>query len=232
MNIRLAAIVIALVIVVTLLGGGVYALDRSARPEEVRASLSLSDALNPSNLGFKSVAAPRKFVFPDDHGPHPDYALEWWYFTGNLDTPAGRHFGYELTFFRVGLTSEEFDRSSEWAAKQMYTAHFALTDVVNDRFHSFERYSRDALGLAGAVGSPFRVWLEDWSASSTGEDTLPMRLYAREQGVEIDLTLNSEKDIVLNGDGGFSQQGKQPRRSVLLLLHDTDANRRHDNAER
>ena len=207
---RLAIIVLSLVTVLAILGGGIYALDRNSRESEVSASLSLSDALNPGGLGFKSVTAPREFAFPDDHGPHPDYALEWWYFTGNLDTPEGRHFGYELTFFRVGLTSEEFDRSSEWAAQQMYTAHFALTDVENDRFHSFERYGRDALGLAGAVGSPFRVWLEDWSAASTDNDALPMRLHAGEEGIEIDLTLNGAKGIVLNGDGGFSRKGNNP----------------------
>ena len=207
---RLATIVLSLAIVLAILGGGIYALDRNSRESEVSASLSLSDALNPGGLGFKSVTAPREFVFPDDHGAHPDYALEWWYFTGNLDSQNGRHFGYELTFFRIGLTSEQFDRSSEWAAQQMYTAHFALTDVENDRFHSFERYGRDALGLAGAAGSPFRVWLEDWSAASTDNDALPMRLHAGEEGIEIDLTLNGAKGIVLNGDGGFSRKGNNP----------------------
>lgn len=204
---RIAIIITSLAVVLAILGGGIYALDRNSRQSEVSASLSLSDALNPGGPGFTSVTAPRKFAFPDDHGPHPDYALEWWYFTGNLDSPNGRHFGYELTFFRIGLTSEEFDRSSEWAANQMYTAHFALTDVENNRFHSFERYGRDAFGLAGAAGSPFRVWLEDWSATSTNSDTLPLRLIARENGIAIDLLLASEKGIVLNGEDGFSRKG-------------------------
>ena len=204
---RIAVIFMSIVMVLAILGGGIYALDRNSRQPEVSARLSLSDALNPGSQGFKSVTAPRKFVFPDDHGAHPDYALEWWYFTGNLESPDGRHFGYELTFFRIGLTSEEFDRTSEWATKQMYTAHFALTDVDNDRFHSFERHGRDALGLSGAVSSPFRVWLEDWSATSTNSDPLPIRLIASENGVEIDLLLSSEKGIVLNGEGGFSRKG-------------------------
>ena len=207
---RPAAIVIGLITVVALLVGGVYALDRNRRPAEIRASLSVAEAVNPGGTGFKSVTGPRKFVFPDDHGPHPDYALEWWYFTGNLDTQEGRHFGYELTFFRIGLTSDDSDRSSSWAAKQMYTAHFALTDVEDDSFHFFERYSRDALDLADAVGSPFRVWIEDWSAHSTTGSTLPIRLSAAEDGIGIDLLLNSEKGIVLNGEYGFSRKGKNP----------------------
>ena len=204
---RPAAIVIIFLIVFAILGGGVYALDLNRRHVEVSASLSVAEAVNSGGEGFRRVTEPREFHFPEDHGPHPDYALEWWYFTGNLDTPDGRHFGYELTFFRVGLTADAMERSSSWAAKQMYTAHFALTDVEEGKFYSFERYSRDALDLAGAVGSPFRVWLEDWSVHSTTGRMLPVRLNASEASLEIDLLLSSEKGIVLNGESGFSRKG-------------------------
>ena len=207
---RLALMTATLAFVIAVLGGSVIAITRPNAGDEVGASLTLSDALSSRDAGFRKVTEPRDFSFPDDHGPHPDYALEWWYFTGNLDTPEGGHFGYELTFFRIGLNSDDSERSSRWSAKHMYTAHFALTDVEDDRFYFFERYSRGALDLAGAVGSPFRVWLEDWSAKSTAENTLPIRLRAAEDSIEIDLMLNSEKGIVLNGEGGFSRKGKNP----------------------
>jgi predicted secreted hydrolase len=29
-----------------------------------------------------------RFEFPRDHGSHPQHKIEWWYFTGNLDTAA------------------------------------------------------------------------------------------------------------------------------------------------
>ena len=209
-SLRAAIVAVSLAVLIALLGGAAYALTRPTAAEQVGASLSLSDALNTRDGRFKSVTEPRGFVFPGDHGPHPDYALEWWYFTGNLDTLEGRHFGYELTFFRIGVNPDEIERSSEWASRQLYSAHFALTDVENDIFHTFERYSRDALDLAGAEGSPFRVWLEDWSAQSAGGDTLPIRLSAAEDGITIDLILNNEKGIVLNGDGGFSRKGNGP----------------------
>ena len=205
--VRLATIAIALATVLALLASAAYALTRPGNTDEVSAGLSLSDALNANDARFKSVTAPRRFVFPDDHGPHPDYALEWWYYTGNLHTVEGRRFGYELTFFRIGLTVDESPRASKWASRQMYSAHFALTDVEGDAFHHFARYSRDALGLAGAVASPFRVWIEDWSVAANGDDTLPMRLRAAQEGVEIDLVLNGEKGIVLHGEGGFSRKG-------------------------
>ena len=188
----------------------VYFLTRSGEAVEVRASLSVSDALDMGDSGFESVMGPWRFDFPDDHGPHPEYAIEWWYFTGNLQDTEGRHFGYELTFFRRGIGNTGSSRTSEWATEDIYFAHFAFTDVESDEFYAFERYSRDALGLAGAVGSPFRVWIEDWSAVGSDGSAFPMRLRAKDGGVEINLTLNGDKDIVLHGEDGFAQKGSEP----------------------
>ena len=77
----------------------------------------------------------------------------------------GERFGFQLTFFRFRISAERHERRSAWAPAQMYMAHFAVSDVAARRFHAFERYSRGALDLAGARAAPFRVWIEDWSAS-------------------------------------------------------------------
>jgi predicted secreted hydrolase len=53
--------------------------------------------------GFKSVTGPCALSFPADHGPHPEYRTEWWYYTGNLTTDDDHRFGFQLTFFRSGL---------------------------------------------------------------------------------------------------------------------------------
>ena len=113
--------------------------------------------------GYAKALEPRDFDFPADHGPHPDFKTEWWYFTGHLEGAAGRRFGYQLTFFRQALAPDMPERRSAWATRQLYMAHFALSDVDGGAFDSFERLSRGAAGLAGAGGDPFRVWLEDWS---------------------------------------------------------------------
>ena len=207
LTMRFLVVAASFALLIAVLGAGVYLLTRTGEAVEVRASLSVSEALNMDDSGFAFATGPREFVFPEDHGPHPEYALEWWYYTGNLQTSEGRRFGYELTFFRRGVGAGGAARSSEWATEQIYFAHFALTDVENDEFYAFERYSRDALGLAGAVGSPFRVWIEDWSASGMEGGVLPMRLRASDAGVEIDLVLYSEKPIVLHGEGGYARKG-------------------------
>ena len=210
LTMRFLVVAASFAFLIAVLGVGVYLLTRTGEAVEVRASLSVSDALNMDDSGFEFATGPREFVFPEDHGPHPEYALEWWYYTGNLQTSEGRRFGYEVTFFRRGVGTGGAARSSEWATEQIYFAHFALTDVENDEFYAFERYSRDALGLAGATGSPFRVWIEDWSASGAEGGVLPVRLKAHDENVAIDLVLNSEKPIVLHGEDGFARKGGRP----------------------
>ena len=54
---------------------------------------------------WREAAAGYQFAFPRDHASHPEFKLEWWYYTGNLETSAGRRFGYQVTFFRVGVDS-------------------------------------------------------------------------------------------------------------------------------
>ncbi|WP_129670639.1 lipocalin-like domain-containing protein [Candidatus Chloroploca sp. Khr17] len=182
----------------------------TAPPPSITARLDAVEAINRgSDSGFARVLEPRPFVFPQDHGPHPEYAIEWWYYTGNLD--AGEHrFGYQLTFFRSALTPEPPERASPWGTSAIYMAHLALSDVANGRFYAFERFSRDAVGLAGASGEPFRVFLEDWSAEGSGPEGMTMHLRAAEEEVALDLTLVSRKAPALQGDQGLSQKGLTP----------------------
>src|SRR5687768_10694674 len=99
---------------------------------------------------------PRELQFPRDHLAHPDYRIEWWYYTGNLETVEGRRFGYQLTFFRTGLQRAP-KNPSRWAVRDLYTAHFAISDVTNKRFLRFERTHRGGVDWAG-VDEQGRVW--------------------------------------------------------------------------
>lgn len=155
--------------------------------------------------GFPRVTEPLPVVFPRDHGPHPEYRLEWWYYVGNLVTPEGRRFGYQLTFFRNALTPTTIERASSWGTNQVYMAHFALSDIEGQQFHAQDRYTRGAAGLAGAQAEPYRVWLEDWSVEGTTPGL--ERLRAKHNGIAIDLTLEWAKPPALHGNAGLSQKG-------------------------
>ncbi len=171
-------------------------------------SSNITQALSGGNTeGFKRADTPRDFIFPQDFGPHSDFQTEWWYYTGNLSTKDGRNFGYQLTFFRRALSPDEIERESRWATSDIYFAHFALTDVESGQFYSNERWSRGAAGLAGSQSYPFKVWIDNWSVTGNGEI---VRLSAQDDEFSIELTLKSEKPIVLQGDKGLSQKSAEP----------------------
>lgn len=187
------------------------------RPKgELRASL-VAQAAPADATGFARANPGQPLLFPRDHGAHDDYQTEWWYYTGNLVAENGERFGYQLTFFRRALTppDQRAERTSDWAAEQVYMAHFAVTDMNGGRHASFEKLGRGAAGVGGAQADPFRVWLEDWSvtgeASSGGEPyrKAPERLRAAAGDVALNLRLVDTKGPVLQGDQGYSQKGPE-----------------------
>lgn len=182
-----------------------FTLINAQQPPAISASVIGLQASN-DITGYARADHIRAFKFPDDHGPHPDYQTEWWYYTGNLDAADGRHFGYQLTFFRRAITPTEIPRASDWATNQIYFAHFALTAVKNNSHTATERFSRGAAGLAGATGNPFRVWLETWDATARNNDGSRVQLRADDAGRALDLTLTARKPIVRQGDQGLSQK--------------------------
>lgn len=198
---------------------GACALTRPDDSPQVQARLGVAALLSGDGSGFARALAPRPFAFPADHGPHPEYRNEWWYFTGNLATPAGRRFGFQLTFFRTALSARPAARDSAWASNQVYMAHFALSDVDGGRFYAFERFSRGALGLAGAEAAPFRVWLHDWSAAGGEQEALPTRLRAAQGGAAIDLLLAVGKPVVLQGEAGLSRKGPEAGNASYYYSH-------------
>jgi len=161
--------------------------------------------------GFARALMPRPFVFPKDHGAHPDFATEWWYFTGNLQDDEHRRFGYQLTLFRVGLKPGEPADDSDWRATQLYMGHFAISDIENRRHHSSERFSRAAAGLAGAEASPLNVWIGPWSIRGGDKGLFPIHIEASTPDMAISLSVESgSKAMVLQGENGLSRKGAMP----------------------
>jgi len=202
------------------LGVGLWLAIRLDTERPARAAtggtLSVAQALADTGAGgFARAVAPREFSFPADHGPHPAFQTEWWYWTGNLRAagPGGvpRRFGFQLTFFRTALASAAMaPRGSAWAARDAYLAHLALSDIEGGRFHARDRSARGALDLAGAVADPFQVWVGDWTAGVHGAARWPLRLRAGVSDFAIDLALSSGKPPVLQGEHGLSRKSAEP----------------------
>lgn len=150
--------------------------------------------------GYAEVSPDTHIAFPEDHGPHPDFRIEWWYLTANLRDAAGEPLGAQWTLFRFALAPPP--QREGWAAQQLWMAHAALT-TAETHDHA-ERYARGGLGTAGAEPAPFRAWIDDWRFASEGEGFSPLRLTAQGEGFSYDLRLVAEGPMVLQGEGGYS----------------------------
>ena len=161
---------------------------------------------------WKYATAGYQFEFPRDHASHPDYKIEWWYYTGNVKAADGRRFGYQVTFFRVGVDHTPAN-PSRWAIRDLFMTHLAVSDASGKRYRYSEKLSRGGPGLAGARTDPSYVWNDDWTAMrDAGADPGGGRrerhlLRAVSPQASIDLMLEPGKPPAINGINGISQKG-------------------------
>jgi predicted secreted hydrolase len=159
---------------------------------------------------FATAGTPYHFSFPRDHYAHDAYRTEWWYFTGHLRAKDGHRFGYELTFFRIGLEprpSRWTPGQSRWYAYQLYPAHVAITDERSGRFVYAETFARDALGQGYASQSALHAGANGWTLDGTSDVRPRLHLRARCGGSAIDLTMLSSKPPAIHGFDGVSRKG-------------------------
>ena len=164
------------------------------------------------------------YRFPADHAWHPDYKTEWWYFTGNLQTDAGKSYGYELTFFRQGTVPPDRLASlfqvgqphSRFVQGDFKFAHFAVSDLDGHHFYFTERTMRGAFGEAGfgpapsddpAVPREPLAWLEDWRLAPQPDGAWRITAHAASPTLmSIDFQLRPAKPPVIHGAEGVSQK--------------------------
>ena len=154
---------------------------------------------------WQSAIGPWDWSFPRDHGAHPSFKSEWWYFTGNLNDPQGRRFGYQLTLFRQGVQFKPAQPTSHWSVRDFYFGHFTITDVANGQFHVEERVSRGALGEAGAATGRMDVKLGSWTIQQQG-DREDYKLSAHSADLDLNLEETPLKPLILEGVAGLSRK--------------------------
>jgi len=157
----------------------------------------------PPALRYRVAAPGYHFEFPRDNFDHPQYQTEWWYYTGNLRAPDGHQFGFELTFFRLGISPQKA-QGSAWDVHNIYMAHMAVSDLTGGRFYYHERYNRAGPGLAGIDAARALVWNGNWSVGWSGSQ---QHLQAMTDRYALNFTLTPLKPPVINGQNGISQKG-------------------------
>lgn len=170
----------------------------------IQAQAKVSDD---DSVSYAYASTPRTWQFPRDHGQHPEFRTEWWYFTGNLQSEDGRAFGYQFTIFRNALTLAPANRASAWAFRDGYVAHFAITDIAQRKFYYDQKIARGALQLAGASEDSLHVFVGDWLARGAGTR---WQLQAASDFGSIAFVLEHTTSPVLHGKNGLAQKGAQP----------------------
>ncbi|WP_446753355.1 lipocalin-like domain-containing protein [Vreelandella sulfidaeris] len=202
------------------------------------------DQASPPNAGFAGLgqdadgfqhASPRQSLnlpkdFPQAHAAHPDYRIEWWYLTANLEDASGESLGLQWTLFRQALMPpNERPAPTPWSADQLWMAHMAISQgeqhKVAERFgrsHSQAPLLASQGSQAGVIASPFHAWLDDWQlkanqeAASTDFNHLALTAYSGEGESRFgySLTLTAKGPLVLHGEQGFSQKAANGQGSM------------------
>ena len=163
--------------------------------------------------GFAPVTPGREFSFPADHGPHPEFRIEWWYLTANLTDARGAACGLQWTLFRQATQSGP--QLEGWANQQLWMGHAAVTRADTHRFN--ELFARGGVGQAGVEAKPFAAWIDAWemkgSARSDDHMLAPLELKASGTDFSYALTLEADRPVVLEGDAGFSRKSERGQAS-------------------
>ena len=169
--------------------------------------------LGSSADGYRKVTPGKTFAFPADHGPHPDFRIEWWYVTANLTDSGGAACGAQWTLFRQALAPGAPEEG--WANQQIWMAHAAVTRA--DTHRTSETFARGGVGQAGVTIEPFQAFIDSWSMrGSEGFNTKsvsPLDLTATGKDFGYAFHLEADRPLVLQGDGGYSRKSERDQAS-------------------
>lgn len=136
-----------------------------------------------SNMG-KKADPDYRMSFPQDHGPHDQFDIEWWYLTANLQDEAGDPYGLQWTLFRfknprpsssqaeannsssslknspVTLNESTVSLDKKWHNDQIYMAHASIHSLDTHWFS--EKFARGGVGNAGLTALPLNLFIDDW----------------------------------------------------------------------
>jgi predicted secreted hydrolase len=165
----------------------------------VEAQLSQSQSTTTS--ASQDSRQPFVFKFPRDLYDHPSYQTEWWYFTGNLESLRGKHYGFELTFFR------SYEPTGAPAGQPQYIpiifADLAVSDINGQQFFFHKALAPATTAYASITENPWTIHLGEWRLTEPDSISGVFRLNAQQDDFGVDLALVPEGPPVLNGVNGL-----------------------------
>ena len=184
--------------------------DNFFQPFEDLAGSILSGAAG--LLGYSGVELLKpptdgKVTLPDDLFAQAGAQTEWWYYTGHCKTQRGREFGFELVFFKRRTDRDKIGIvPMNVLANPMYFAHFAISDVTQQKFH-YEHIRSFGMPFDVPVSmseTSCDVKLGDWSLREVSGRHILRAAFS--DGIVFDAILDPSKPVVLNGDNGITKK--------------------------
>ena len=163
--------------------------------------------------GFRVPQPGTQFIFPRDHGSHPEFKIEWWYFTGHLWGPDKERYGFQVTFFRrsgAPASAPAQAGSERFQTREINLLHVALMDERSGKFIYHEHLARTGWEAESRVGSLF-VRHGDTSAKmeDAGEETISLEARIRNEASLL-LKLKPSKPLVVFGETAFHAKATHP----------------------
>jgi predicted secreted hydrolase len=164
--------------------------------------------------------------FPRDHWTHDGFKTEWWYVTGHLRAAGSDavRFGYQFTFFRVGVLEDTPAMPSAWASANMVMGHAAITDFETGAHRFSEILYRETPFLGGFNAYPDTVIA--WSRAPAGTDgtwsiswnggAFDLAMEDRVTGIGLSLETRPAKPRVFQGPNGYSRKSARDPRNASL----------------
>ncbi len=171
-------------------------------------ALSTATIAQTPDAYYPDVKPGRAFVFPKDHGAHPDFRTEWWYVTGAVNSNKGKELGFQITFFRT-RPRVDAQNPSRFAPQQVLFAHAAVSDPAVGKLLHDQRAARSGFGIAEAKIGDADVRIKDWRFVRLADGRFAAKIKA--QGFTLDLVFTPKQPPILQGEGGYSRKGSDPR---------------------
>lgn len=157
-------------------------------------------------------------TLPRDHGAHPAFRTEWWYFTGWFESPAlSQPLGVQITFFRSAPNVNVLNPSA-FSPKQLLFAHAAVAIPSVGKLKHDQIIRRAGSGgalIQSTNEQVLNIQMPGWQLQSAQGEQWECKIQTPQ--LSIDLRMEQTQTPWMQGLGGYSQKGPQAEQSSYYI---------------
>lgn len=178
------------------------------KPTDQQPDTALPLAARP----YAKARPDNRIRLPQDHGPHPEFRTEWWYFTGWFQAKGQTDpLGIQITFFRNAPDTHP-DNPRRLAPRQLLFAHAAIADPKTGKLLHAERAVRVGLNDSelGQIDEHGQMTLRlgRWGLRRMKDGQWQADILTRD--FDLSLRFQTTQPPWLQGEQGYSRKGPAP----------------------